>query len=117
MWLPFALVAAAVAFLAFGGGKKGAEGKGRLVVPQAGQTWTLIIQTSRPLTVKDFREWFSAIAPFGAIRGVAKATGVKNGYAATMTFTQNPGPLRIGQETTLVGGTAKLLAAQQAPIG
>lgn len=93
---------------------KGKAKKGAYVIPKAGETWTLILKTSRPLQPSDYDTWFKALAPVAAVRGVT-ARG-DNTYVVTMSFLQDTSPLKIGQTTQIVGGTITLIAAVQAPI-
>lgn len=112
MWLliPAGLLAY---YLLMVGGKKGVK-KGQYVIPKAGETWTLILKTSRPLQPSDYDTWFQALAPLAAVRGVTSRGD--NTYVVTMSFTGDPSPLKVGQTTQIVGGTITLIAAVQAPI-
>lgn len=113
MLIPLLVGAAGLGMLLLfsGGGKDKA---GIYIAPKAGETWTLIIRTSRPLTESDYQKWFSAVAPLAAIRSVNLAGA--NTYAVTMTFTNDASPMKIGGVSQLVGGTATLVNAARAPI-
>lgn len=93
---------------------KGKAKKGAYVIPKAGETWTLVLKTSRPLQPSDYEKWFKALAPLAAIRSVTNPKAET--YVATMSFVQDASPLKIGQVTQIVGGTITLVAAVQAPI-
>ena len=96
------------------GGYETTRAKGNYVMPKAGETWTLVLKTSRPLQPSDYETWFKALAPVAEVRGVTIKGD--NTYVVTMSFLQDASPLKIGQTTQIVGGTITLVAAVQAPI-
>lgn len=92
---------------------------GAYVYPRAGQTWTLALNTNRPLTTTDYQSWFAQIAPMADVMGVQSggATDMGPVYYATLRFKQDSYPFRIGATSTLLGGRYVILSATRAPIG
>lgn len=114
MFAPIIALGAGVALLYFLSKKK----RGQLVYPRAGQTWTIALNTSRPLTTADYKTWFAQIAPMADVMGVqgGGATDFGPVYYATLHFTTDSYPFRIGDVSTLLGARYIVLSATRAPI-
>lgn len=114
MIIPIALIGAGAALLYFFGRRK----TGPLVYPRAGQTWTLALNTSRPLTTSDYQSYFAQIAPMADVMGVQAGGATDFGpvYYVTLRFRTDSYPFRLGVVSTLLGARYIVLSATRAPI-
>ena len=106
------VVAAALIFAASGKSKEG--GTGLPYYPRAGQVWSILFKTTRPLSQDDWQAYFANYV--GDVMGVNNGPS-ENTYMVTARFDRDemlppPGTTMPMQD----GGTITLVSAVQAPV-